>query len=97
MIIDLSLKNGQLYDGCVIEVVAGRLNLATPIVDAINFIGMNINAIVNNIPSDERDVVILTGPMAVWSYMIVFHAVVHVFREVRYNDGKSEVLIAKHG
>lgn len=97
MIIDLSLKNGQLYDGCVIEVVAGRLNLATPISEAVNIVRSNINAIVSNIPSDERDVVVLTGPMAVWAYMIIFHAVVHVFREVRYNDGKSEVLIAKHG
>ena len=93
MIIDLSLKNKELYKDCEIEEVAGRLNLTTPINEAINIVGRNINNI--NIDPEE---VTLTGPMAVWSYLIVFHAVVHKTRKVHYDDGRNgKVLIAAHG
>lgn len=93
MIIDLSLKNAELYNGCEIEEVAGRLNLTTPIADAISIVGRNINAI--EVDGSE---VILTGPMAVWSYLIVFHAVVHKTKVVKYDDGRTgPVVVAKHG
>lgn len=98
MIIDLSLKNAELYAGCEIETVAGRDNLKTPPDVAVNIVGSNINAMVAKIPASDRDSVTLTGPMAVWSYLVVFHAVVHSFRKVYYNDGKSgDILIAAHG
>lgn len=98
MIIDLSLANKQLYAGCKIGEVAGRLNLETPPSEAVSMVGRNIAQIVATIPAGERDHVILTGPMAVWSYLIVFHAVVHLFREVSYSDGRNEtVVIACHG
>ncbi|MEI8343839.1 MAG: hypothetical protein WCF93_02745 [Candidatus Moraniibacteriota bacterium] len=98
MIIDLSLKNAALYEGCVIEEVAGRLNLTTPVAEAINIVGRNASALVASIPTAERDEVELTGPMAVWSYLVVFHAVVHAFRRVTYNDGRSgAVVVAAHG
>ena len=93
MIIDLSLKNKELYKDCKIEEVAGRLNLTTPVNEAINIVGRNIN----NIKIDPEEVT-LTGPMAVWSYLIVFHAVVHKTRKVHYDDGRNgKVLIATHG
>jgi hypothetical protein len=93
MIIDLSLKNTVLYLGCEIETVAGRLNLITPVEEAINIVGSNINSL--NIDQEE---VILTGPMAVWAYLIVFHAIVHKTRKVFYDDGRNgSVLIAAHG
>ena len=95
-IINLGLANSGLYAGCQIEEVAGRLNLVTPVENAINIVGRNIHKIVAE--TTERDKVVLTGPMAVWSYLIVFHAVVHAFRSVYYDDGRNgEVLIAKHG
>ena len=98
MIIDLSLKNAALYEGCVIEEVAGRLNLTTPVDEAINIVGRNVNKLVASIPAAERDEVELTGPMAVWSYIVVFHAVVHAFSRVTYNDGRSGVVVvAAHG
>lgn len=91
--IDLSLTNTQLYAGCEIEEVAGRLNLVTPIAEAINIVGRNVAAM--NLSGVE---VTLTGPMAVWSYLIVFHAVVHRFNRVYYNDGRNPaVLVAAHG
>lgn len=98
MKIDLSLNNEILYKGCEIEEVAGRLNLKTPVKDAVNIVGRNIKAIVDTVLADERKEVTLTGPMAVWSYLVVFHAVVHSFGKVFYDDGRSgAVLVAAHG
>jgi len=98
MKIDLSLKNEGLYKGCRIEEVAGRLNLTTPVAEAITIVGKNIAAIIAATPATERDQIILTGPMAVWSYLVVFHAVVHAFRRVSYDDGRSgAVTVAAHG
>lgn len=91
--INLGLQNTGLYAGCEIEEVAGRLNLTTPVSEAVNIVGRNIAAM--NLSGDE---ITLTGPMAVWSYLIVFHAVVHRFRRVWYDDGRNgPVLVAAHG
>lgn len=93
ILIDISLKNGDLYKGCDIEEVAGRLNLTTNVSDAVNIVGRNIASM--NLVGDE---ITLTGPMAVWSYLVVFHAVVHRFRRVYYDDGRNgAVLVAAHG
>ena len=94
----MSLLNKVLYSGAEIEEVAGRLNLKTPVADAVNLVGRNVNGIVEAVPSDQRGEVTLTGPMAVWAYLVVFHAVVHRFSKVYYDDGRSgPVLIAAHG
>ena len=91
--LDLSLTNEALYRGCQIEEVAGRLNLTTPVEDAVNIVGRNVAQM--NLTGDE---ITLTGPMAVWAYLVVFHAVVHRFRKVWYDDGRSgRVLVAAHG
>lgn len=98
MKIDLSLTNADLYAGCEIETVAGRGNLKTPVADAVNIIGGNIGCIVAAVPAADRTSVTLTGPMAVWAYLIVFHAVVHSFSKVYYDDGRSgPILMAAHG
>ena len=97
MKLDLSLHNAALYKGCVIEEVAGRLNLKTPIGEAVGLVGRNIAAIIQAIPPEARESVTLTGPMAVWAYLVVFHAVVHVFAEVSYFDGRNVVVLARHG
>lgn len=95
--IDLSLSS-PLYAGCTIETVGGRANLATPVSEAVEIVGRNIQHIVASVDRKDRDTVVLTGPMAVWAYLVVFHAVVHAFREVRYDDGRSgDVVIARHG
>jgi len=91
--LDLSLKNDSLYKGCEVQEVAGRLNLTTPVAEATNIVGRNIATM--NLSGEEIE---LTGPMAVWAYLVVFHAVVHRFSLVYYNDGRNEpVLIAAHG
>ena len=92
-IVDLSLKNDALYKGCEVNEVAGRLNLATPVADAVNIVGKNVAAM-----KLHGDTVTLTGPMAVWSYLVVFHAVLHTFNKVYYDDGRNgAVLVAAHG
>ena len=98
--LDLSLDNPLLYSGCDVEEVAGRLNLTTPVEEAVNLVGRNIKDIIDDVQSwsDPKDAILLTGPMAVWSYLVVFHAVVHKFRQVYYCDGRSDpVLVAAHG
>ena len=98
MNLDLSLKNTDLYSGCQIEEVAGRLNLITPVADAVQIVGRNINQWVQSLPPEQRREVVLSGPMAIWAYLIVFHAVVHAFGSVFYDDGRNgPVLVAKHG
>ena len=93
MIIDLSLNNKVLYEGCLIEEVAGRLNLVTPVAEAVNAVGRNAAKMV--LDPEEIE---LTGPMAVWAYLVVFHVVVHKTRRVYYNDGRgNRVLVAAHG
>jgi len=95
--IDLSLKNKVLYVGCAITEVGGRLTLTTPPAEAANIVGRNVQAIVDATPPAERDAVTLTGPMAVWAYLVVFHVVVHRFGKVWYDDGRGNVvLIAQH-
>lgn len=91
--IDLSLNNEDLYKGCEVSEVAGRKNLSTPVSDAVDIVGKNINAM--GLHGDE---ITITGPMAVWAYLVVFHAIVHVFNKVWYDDGRNgKVLVAAHG
>ncbi len=98
MKIDLSLSNAALYAGCEIETVAGRGNLKTPVPQAVDLVGKNIHQILEAVPAVDRTEVTLTGPMAVWSYLVVFHGVVHRFSRVYYDDGRSgPVLVAAHG
>jgi len=94
--IDLSLTNQTLYKGCQIEEVAGRLNLVTPPAEAANMIGKNVAALINE-AEDKREI-ILTGAMAIWAYLVVFHIVVHRFSKVWYDDGRgNKILVAAHG
>jgi len=98
MKIDLSLRNEALYKGCLVEEIAGRLNLRTPVAEAVALVGRNIAAIIQDVPPESRGSVTLTGPMAVWAYLVVFHAVVHSFSEVQYSDGRNAtVVLARHG
>jgi hypothetical protein len=95
--IDLGLSNAALYAGLRVEEVGGRLTLMDKPAEAANTVGRNAQAVVAATPAEGRDVVVLTGPMAVWAYLIVFHVIVHAFGEVWYDDGKgNRVLIAKH-
>lgn len=98
MQLDMSLSNSTLYAGCAIETVAGRLNLTTPVGEAVEIVGRNVAALIADLAPADRKEISLTGPMAVWSYLVVFHAVVHRFSRVYYDDGRNgPVLVAAHG
>lgn len=98
VILDLSLRNEQLYTGCDIQEVAGRLALMTPINEAVNIVGRNIQGLVDELIADSVEEITLTGAMAIWAYLVVFHITVHRFHRVYYDDGKpnGKVLIAAH-
>ena len=95
--IDLGLSS-PLYEGCKVQEIGGRLNLQTPPAEAANIIGRNAQEMIDAISAEERDEVVLTGPMAVWAYLTVFHTVLHVFTKVVYEDGRgTRVVVAAHG
>jgi len=95
MKLNLGLDNTALYNGCEINEVGGRLTLVTAPDVASNIIGRNVMNLVE--AESNRSDITLTGPMAVWAYLIVFHCVVHKFAKVYYDDGRSgALLIAQH-
>jgi hypothetical protein len=95
MILDVGLGNAQLYDSCEVTEVGGRLTLVTPPAEAANVVGRNVARLVDG--ETDRSEVVLTGAMAVWAYLVAFHAVVHRFGKVYYDDGRgNRVLIAQH-
>ena len=95
---DLSLKHQSLYEGCDVQEVAGRLALMTAVSEAINIVGRNANKLVDELVADSVEEITLTGAMAVWAYLTVFHIVVHRFRRIYYDDGKpnGRILLAAH-
>lgn len=98
LIIDISLINADLYQGCGIQEVAGRLNLTTHPTEAMNIIVKNVRVQVEKAIAEQETEVTLTGAMAVWAYLSVFHEVLHRFKKVWYNDGRSPaILVAAHG
>lgn len=97
MKLNIGLDNTDLYNGCTITEVGGRLTLTTPIPIASNIIGKNATSIIDKIPPSDRNELILTGPMAVWAYLVVFHVVLHKFNQIFYDDGRNDkILIAQH-
>ena len=97
LILNLGLDNEDLYQDCEMTEVGGRLTLTTPVQEASNLVGRNVTQLVEDLALEERNEITLSGPMAVWAYLIVFHVIVHRFRKVYYEDGRNErILIAQH-
>jgi hypothetical protein len=96
--LDLSLRNAELYAGCAIEEVAGTLSLTTPRDEAVNIIGRNARTIVDQLVDTGVQDLTLTGAMAIWAYLVVFHVAVHRFSAIYYEDGRpgGRVRISSH-
>lgn len=96
--LNLALTNTDLYANCIVEEIAGRLTLMTPVQDATNIIGRNAQRIIDDLVANGVEELTLTGAMAIWAYLIVFHCAVHRFRRIYYDDGKAgePILIAAH-
>lgn len=93
MKIDLSLANEALYHGCKIQVVDGRLNLKTPAQQAKSIVKYNIIEMLRKVPANERNDATLTGPMAVWAYIVVYDAAVRVFKQIWYDNGRERICV----
>jgi hypothetical protein len=93
MILDLSLTNEHLYAGLDVQRDAGKLNLRTPIGTATAVMGENLQQM--DIDPEE---VVLTGPMAIWAYLVVFHSIHGRTKRIYYQDGVgNRILVAAHG
>lgn len=93
MILDLSLTNNDLYAGLDVQTMAGKLTLATPPDEAIPILIDNLAGL----PIDPVEVV-LTGSMAIWTYLVVFHFLHGRTTRIYYEDGRgNRVLVAAHG
>ncbi len=93
MILRLSLDNDALYRGLDIVVDAGKRNLRTSAAEAIPVMVANLEQM-----DVDRDEVVLTGGMAIWAYLVVFHALHGRTRRIVYEDGRGErIVVAAHG
>lgn len=93
MILDISLDNSNLYAGLDIRLEAGKPNLRTSPDDAIPAMTANLDRL--RIDPDE---VVLTGSMAIWAYLVVFHYLHGRTRRIYYEDGiGNRILVAAHG
>jgi hypothetical protein len=93
MVLDISLSNDRLYSGLDIQMDAGKLNLRTPPERAMTAMTANLD----KMEIDPAEVV-LTGAMAVWAYLVVFHYLHGRTGRIYYEDGMGRrVLVAAHG
>lgn len=86
-----------LYAGLGVTEVGGRANLPNAMsADVLNAVGRYVAQQIES--ENNREEVILTGPAPVQIYLVVFHAVVHRFKIVKYVDGRGgEAIVAQHG
>ncbi|MBM4028235.1 MAG: hypothetical protein FJ280_23005 [Planctomycetes bacterium] len=93
MRLDLSPANAELYRGLEIRELAGKPTLVSPPDLAIPGIVGNLA----RMPIDA-DEVILTGSMAIWAYLVVFHYLHGKTKRIYYEDGRGQrILVAAHG
>lgn len=91
--LDLSLTNDRVYRGLAIESLAGKLTLVTEPDQAIGVITANLAQI-----AIDPEEVVITGSMAVWAYLVVFHYLHGRTKRIYYQDGIGRlILVAAHG
>jgi hypothetical protein len=91
--IDLSLQNKALYEGCNIERLAGKLTLLSTPDETIEIMGQNLSKM-----NMDSDLVTISGGMAIWAYLIVFHFLHGKTKRIYYVDGKgTRILVGAHG
>lgn len=92
-VLDLGLTNSELYDGLSVEVLAGNVTLVTEPEQAIPVMTQNLAKV-----SIDPEEVTLTGGMAIWAYLVVFHFLHGRTKRIYYEDGRGRrVLVAAHG
>jgi hypothetical protein len=96
MIIDLCLSNQELYLGCkIIPVPNGsskaRLNLTTPIQDAVDIVKKNLRSILEK--ELIHDEIILTGGTKLEIYLAVCAIVAPLATTIIHQNGKKKTII----
>lgn len=92
-VLDLSLDNEDLYRGLEIARHGGKLTLLSPPEEAMDVLVENLEAL-----SIDPEDVVLTGSMAIWAYLVVFHALHGKTKRIWYKDGRGQqILVAAHG
>jgi hypothetical protein len=93
MKLDLSLTNRAVYEGLEVEELGGKPTLTTPPEQAVAKIVRNLARL-----AVDPDEVTLTGPTAIWVYLVVFHFLHGRTKRIHYEDGRGQrVLVAAHG
>lgn len=93
VILDLSLANRELYAGLDIQDLAGKPTLVTPPQEAIPIVTSNLAKM-----KVDPEEVVLSGGMAIWAYLVVFHFLHGKTNRIVYEDGRGRrVLVAAHG
>lgn len=93
MVLSLALDNEVLYRGLDVGIDAGKRNLRGRPEAAIDAIGANLAAM-----AIDPEEVVLTGAMAIWAYLAVFHLLHGRTRRIWYQDGLGQrILVAAHG
>ena len=93
MELDLSLRNSELYGGLEVRELAGKATLVTGPEEAIPVLTANLDRI-----TIDSESVTLTGSMAIWAYLVVFHYLHGRTKRIYYQDGRGKrVLVAAHG
>ena len=93
MILDLSLANAELWKDLKTQSLAGKLTLVAPPEEAIPVLAARVAAL-----AVDPDEVELTGGMAIWAYLVAFHALHGRTRRIYYRDGLGQrLLVAAHG
>ena len=92
-LIDLSLSNEGLYRGLEGKDLAGSLTLLSDPESAVPLLLSNLSEL-----SIDPEEVVLTGRMAIWAYLVVFHHLHGRTKRIYYEDGRGQrILIAAHG
>lgn len=97
MILSLDLDNDALYGGLDRPILAGKRTLTAAPEDAMAVMSHNLTEM-DQAGQIDRDEVILTGGMAIWAYLVVFHFLHGKTNRIVYLDGRGQrVLVAAHG
>jgi hypothetical protein len=97
VILDVSLANDNLYEGLDRPVLAGKPTLTAAPEDAIAILFRNLVRM-ECAGLFDRDEIVLTGGMAIWAYLAIFHFLHGKTKRVYYQDGRgNKILVAAHG
>ncbi len=92
MILDLTPSNRAVYAGCEVEKIEeDRYRLKTPLDFAVIIIARNIQDIVEQMPSEERDELVLTGSAPPAIYLTAQSIAGPFFRKVVHFNGERKI------